>query len=62
MLVVIAVLVIAPLLSQEAFADTSLTLYKIPSSVYEDQIVTFTGVLYADGRSACKQNSVHKGR
>ena len=49
MLVVIAVLVIAPLLSQEAFADTSLTLYKIPSSVYEDQIVTFTGVLYADG-------------
>ena len=50
MLVVIAVLVITPSLSQEAFADTSLTLYRIPSSVNEGQIVTFTGVLYNDGR------------
>ena len=50
MLVVIAVLVITSSLSQEAFADTSLTLYKIPSSVNEGQIVTFTGVLYNDGR------------
>ena len=50
MLVVTAILAITPLLSQEAFADTSLTLYKIPSSVYEGQTVTFTGTLYADGR------------
>ena len=49
-LVVTAILAITPLLSQEAFADTSLTLYKIPSSVYEGQTVTFTGTLYADGR------------
>ena len=49
MLVIIAVLAITPLLSQEAFADTSLTLYRIPSSVNEGQIVTFTGTLYDDG-------------
>ena len=48
-LVVTAILAITPLLSQEAFADTSLTLDPIPSRAYEGERVTFTGVLYADG-------------
>ena len=49
-LVVTAILAITPLLSQEAFADTSLTLDLIPSRAYEGERVTFTGMLYADGK------------
>ena len=49
MLVVTAIFVIAPLLSQEAFAYTSLTLDPIPSRAYEGETLTFTGVLYSDG-------------
>ena len=47
---VTVVLVIVLSLAPTAFADTSLTLYQIPSGVNEGQTVTFTGVLYADGR------------
>ena len=48
-LVVTVVLVIVLSLAPTAFADTSLTLYRIPLSVNEGQTVTFTGALYADG-------------
>ena len=48
-LAAIVALAMAASLAPAAFADTSLTLDPIPKRAYEGQIVTFTGVLYADG-------------
>ena len=45
----IVALAMAASLAPAAFADTSLTLDPIPKRAYEGKIVTFTGVLYADG-------------
>ena len=49
-LTMIAALAMIISLTPAVFADTTLTLDSIPGHAYEGQTVTFTGVLYADGR------------